>query len=108
MNDILISFRFVNLIHLHLLAASHINSGHFISWTFCCHKHSLLQDSARQAALFAFIHNAPDFSCAVDPSGLQKDWAGLYWFYCVGATTLIVVSLLAHHAFYHTGNSGAA
>lgn len=38
--------------------------------------------------------------CIVDPSGLQKDSAGLYWFYSAGATTLIAVSLLAYHALY--------
>lgn len=90
--------------YIHPLAASHVNSAHFIFWTFAYHKHSLLQDPARQAALFSFIHNAPDFSCTVDPSGLHGDWADLYRFYSAGATTLIVVSLLAHQAFYRRGN----
>lgn len=83
---------------------SFLNNAHFISWTFSYHQHSLLLDPARQAALFSFIHNAPDFSCTVDPSGLQGDWGELYWLYFVGATTLIVVRLLAHHALYRRGN----
>lgn len=87
----------------HTLADSHVNNAVFISWTLP-HQHRLSLDPARQAALFAFIHNMPDCSCAEDPSGLQRDCAELHWLYSAGATTPTVVNPLARRTLYRLGN----